>query len=90
MENKSDNGLQFTVREAEVNDMAREREILLNETLEARDKFAGYIMDDFGKEILEQLKKNEDQKPAEQKKKKERKFIKRLLTILRNDDTNVR
>lgn len=87
MEKKSDNGVKFSLTESEVNDMAREREILLNETLDARDKFAGYIMDDLGKEIIEQLKKS-DQKPAE--KKKERKFIKRLLTILRrNDDTNV-
>ena len=87
MENKSDNGVKFSLTESEVNDMAREREILLNETLDARDKFAGYIMDDLGKEIIEQLKKS-NQKPVE--KKKERKFIKRLLTILRrNDDTNV-
>lgn len=75
---------ELTVLEKEFNDAARERKILFDEALEARDKFANDITDGLGKEILEQLNKKPEE-PVEKKPEKKRgKFITRLLTLMRN------
>ena len=68
----------------ELDDYKREREIIFDETLDAKEAFAKGLKDEFGEEILRELKKAPVKMPEVQEKKpsKIKLFFKRLFEVL--------
>lgn len=68
---------------AELNDLRREREILAEEVLSGRNKFAEDIKDVLGEQIAKELaKKPKEEKPVIKKPSKIKVFFEKLTSIL--------
>jgi hypothetical protein len=68
----------------EIDDYKREREILFNETIDAKESFAKGVRDEFGEEILKELKQKSEENAKEKPKEpsKFKMFLKRMFDVL--------